>query len=202
MRTCAWAVLALLLWIGASRAESLPAQTPWFPLQKGTTWHYRAGESRYLVRVAEHEKVGEVPCARLEAVRDGKVVGTEHVRVTADGVYRVDLEVRRDDQVLRQTPKPAILLLPLPPRNGQTFTVKSQVNGKEYAGTFKVETQEVKVPAGTYKAVAVDTRNLEAEGLSSDMTVWYAEKVGMVKQFIKVGGQRVEIELEKFEPGK
>jgi hypothetical protein len=202
MRASAWALLAMVLAATAGSAENRLAQTPWFPLEMGTTWHYRAGDGKYFVRVAAHEKVGDALCARLEAVRDGRVIATEHVRVKADGVYRVDIDIRRGDEVHRQSPQPPILLLPLPPRNGQTFSVDSKVDGKVYKGTFKIAEEEIKVPSGTYKSVAVTSKDLEAEGIQPSLTTWYAQKVGMVKQVIAAGGQKVEIVLEKFEPGK
>jgi hypothetical protein len=197
MSTCA--VLAVLL--GAAAGDR-PVQTDWFPLAVGNAWHYRAADGRFTIRVAAHEKVGEMPCARLETVRNGRVIASEHIRVAHDGVYRMDIDLKRDDQVYRQTPDPAILLLPLPPRNGQTFSVKSRVDGKWYEGKFKLTTEEVKVPAGTYKAIAVTSTDLEAEGIQPHLTTWYAEKVGMVKKVISAGGQKVVIELEKFEPTK
>ncbi len=75
-------------------AGNLPAQdatklveTPYYPLQVGTTWHYKSGDAAFTIRVARHEKVGEVLCACLEVNRDGKVVAWQHLRATADGVY-------------------------------------------------------------------------------------------------------------------
>ncbi len=202
MSASAYVVLALALGAPAAGADESMPQTSWMPLKVGTAWHYRAGDAKILLRIAAHEKVGDVVCARLETVREGKVIGSEHLRVSSDGLYRVDADVYHDNQVHRQTLEPPILLLLLPPKSGQTFSVKSTVDGKEYKGTFKVTAEEVKVPAGTYKAMAVSSQDLEVEGIHPQTTTWYAENVGMVKKLIAAGKQKVEIVLEKFEPGK
>src|SRR5690348_14212 len=69
-------------------AQDKLRQTPYYPLQVGTTWHYRAGDSKFTIHVARHEKVGDTLCAVLETKRNGKVIGSEHLVVTSDGVYR------------------------------------------------------------------------------------------------------------------
>jgi hypothetical protein len=195
-------VLPLGLVAPAGGAEDKLPESPWYPLRVGTSWQYKAGDGKFQVRVARHEKVGEAPAARLETVRDGKVVAVEHVGVTADGVYRYDLESSRDDQKLTEEYKPPILLLKLPPKKGETFQTDSKASGRSYKGTFKIGEEEVKVPAGTYKAVTVTSQALEVDGLKPTLTVWYAENVGMVKLVLGEGGQKVVLELEKFEPGK
>jgi hypothetical protein len=98
---------------------------------------------------------------------------------------------------------PPILILKLPPKKGESFSVDSKAGGKNYKGVFKIAEEDVTVPAGTYKgAVRVTSQDLEADGLRPTITTWYAEKVGMVKQVIAEGGQTITIELEKFTPGK
>jgi hypothetical protein len=192
------AVAVMLMAATASWAQEKMPETPWFPLAVGTTWHYRSGDSKFQIRVAAHEKVGADMAAKLETVRDGKVIATEHVRVTADGVRRLDVAYGG----IKEDIQPPILLLPLPPKKGDAFNVDSKINNRVYKGTFKIGEDEVKVPAGTYKALMVVGQDLEVEGVKPSMTTWYAENVGMVKQRISVGETKREFELEKFEPGK
>jgi hypothetical protein len=45
----------------------------------------------------------------------------------------------------------------------------------------------------------VHGEDVEADGLKPAITTYYAENVGMVKQTIAVDGQKIDIELEKFE---
>jgi hypothetical protein len=192
----------LMIAAGTLLAEDKPGESPYYPLRTGTTWHYKVGDNKLVIRVAKQEKVGDVPCALLEASRDGKVVGSEHLAVTADGVYRHTITKAQGDKPATLTLKPPMLVLKLPPKKGDAWKVDSQVDGKVLRGGFKADEQEVKVPAGTYKAIRVTSQDLEVNGLKTVLTMYYAEGVGMVKQVIQEGENKVEIELEKFEAGK
>ncbi len=202
----------LLLTGGILPAQDKIVPTPYYPLPVGATWHYRSGESKFTIRVSKHEKVGDVLCARLEVTRDGKVIAWQHLAATADGVYRYDLGYRlpqpdpKGGQAVEQTvedkPKPPILVLKLPPKKGDGWKVDSKSDGKTFRGAFRIDEQEVKVPAGAYKAVRVSSQDLEVNGLKPTITTYYAEGVGMVKQVIQEGNVTVEIELEKFDAGK
>jgi hypothetical protein len=180
------------------------AERPYYPLQVGTTWHYKAGDSKFTIRVAKHEKVGDTLCALLEVERDGKVIASEHLAVAIDGVYRHDqIKVGKDGKPSTQTLKPPLLVLKLPPKKGEKWQVDSKADGEICRGTFQIaDEEEVKVPAGTYKAVRVACPDLEVGGLKSILTTYYASGVGMVKQVIQVGNTRIEFELTKFEPAK
>jgi hypothetical protein len=204
MQRIAMATAGAMLVLAAmtvSAQEKMP-ETPYFPLRVGTTWHYKSADSKFLVRVAAHEKVGDGLAARLETVKDGKVIATEHLRVTAEGVVRLDVSFSDGDKKVTEVPKPAILVLRLPPKKGDAFSVNSTVNEKVYKGTFKIGEDEVKVPAGTYKAILVSGQDVEVEGVKPTMRAWYAENVGLVKQEVTAAGTKTEFELEKFEPGQ
>ena len=196
----------MLVSAGGLAAQEKLKETPYYPLQVGTTWHYRCGENKFTVRVAKHEKVGDTLCARVETVHKDKVVGSEHLAVTADGVYRHDVTSPASDKatgpMVTQTFKPPILILKLPPKKGDTWKIDSTSDGKAYRGAFQLDEQDVKVPAGSYKTVRVSSKDLEVNALKTNLTTHYAEGVGMVKQLIESGGARLEIELEKFEAGK
>ncbi len=182
-------------------AQDKLKETPYYPLQVGTTWHYRSGDGKFTIRVVRHEKAGDTLCALLETTRDGKAVGSEHLAVAADGVYRHDLTAMRPPAV-QQTLKPPMLVLKLPPKKGDSWKVDSTSEGKTFRGGFHVEEQEITVPAGTYKAFRVASQDLEVNSLKPIIITYYAAGVGMVKQVIEVGGAKVEIELVKFEAGR
>ncbi len=189
----------LLVMAGSLAAEDKLAETPYYPLHVGTTWHYKAGDGKFTVRVAKHEKVGETLCARLDVTRDGKTVGSQHLAVTAEGVYCHDQTTARN---ATQAPKPPILVLKLPPKKGEGWKVDSKGDGKTFRGAFQIGEEEIKVPAGTYKAIRVTSQELEVNGLKPVITTYYARNVGMVKQVIQESNITLEIELEKFEAGK
>jgi hypothetical protein len=209
MKRLACALLVLPLAVSAIRAADKTAETPWYPLRPKTTWHYRAGDRKYQMRVAGgSETIEGKVCAHVEMVEDGKVVAHEYIAVTADGVYRCRVQAgapnqNQDNPVLIETPKPPILMLRLPPRKGESFTVDSRVepSGKVYKGTFKIGEETIKLGDKEYKCVVVAGQDLDADGLKPSVTTWYAENVGMVKQVIAVADQKIEIELEKFEKG-
>lgn len=193
-------------------AEDKMAETPYFPLNVGATWHYKAGEAKITFRVAKHEKVGDTLCARIEVMRDGKMVGSQHLAVTAEGVYchdrtflapTEDAASKDKEHFVTRTPKPPTLLLKLPPKKDSSWKVDSkEEDGRAYRGEFRIDEQEVKVPAGTFKTIRVSSRDLEANGLNPLITTYYASGIGMVKQVIQVGNAMATIELEKFESGK
>src|SRR6185312_1005861 len=134
-------------------------------------------------------------CARLEVTRDGKVIAWQHLSVTADGVYRHDLTDQHTGSAVTQTPKPPILVLKLPPKSGDTWKVDSKADGKTFRGAFKIDEQEIKVPAGSYKCVRVTSQDLEINGLKPIITTYFASGAGMVKQIIQEGDSKIEIEL-------
>jgi hypothetical protein len=195
----------LLVAAGSLAARQKLAETPYYPLQVGTTWHYKAGDRKLTIRVASHEKVGDVLCARLEVTRDGKVVASEHLSVTAEGVYRYDqTKTGEDGKESTETFATPVLVLRLPPKTGEKWRMDSPASGTAAArGTFQiVGEEEIKVPAGTYKAVRINSQDLEVGGLKPAITTFFASGVGMVKQVIQVGDVKTEFELEKFEAGK
>jgi hypothetical protein len=212
--------LLLLALAAPARAQEKMPRTPNYPLQVGAAWNYKAGDNRFTVRVAKYEKVGEkasgVLAARLEVVVGKKVRAYEHVGVTPEGVvrYSVGKKVRAYEHV-GVTPggvvryslegkeaKPPVLFLKLPPKEGETWRVESRVAGQLLKGAFKGGEEEVKVPAGTYKAVTVTSQDLEVNGVKTKVVCYYAEDVGLVKQVQEMAGRKVVIELEKYEPGK
>lgn len=209
-------VVGLLVCLGTAAglaAEDKIAETSHYPLQVGTTWHYKAGESKFTVRVAKHEKVGDTLCARLEVTRDGKLVGSQHLAVTADGVYCHDLTYRAPktdsaadkggEREVTQTPKPPILLLKLPAKKGDKWKVDSKGDGTNFRGAYQIDVQEVKVPAGSdSKAIVVTSQDLEVNGLKPVITTYYASGIGMAKQVIQEGNVTTTIELVGFEMGK
>jgi hypothetical protein len=183
-------------------APAVPAQdkfpeSPYYPLQVGTVWQYRAGDNFFNLRVARHEKVGDVWCARVELVLDGRVASSEDVAVAPDGIYRYRFEGKEA--------RPPLCILKLPPGKEKTWKVESKLagprNGEQtLKGTFKAGREEVTVPAGKYRAVTATGQDLEADGMKLNVTYYFAENVGMVKQVLETAGQKMVIELMKFEP--
>jgi len=185
-----------------SAAAEAMKESPYYPLQVGNRWDYRLGDNHYSMRVAKHEKVGDYMCARVEMMVDDKVTAHEHIADTNEGVVRVAYDDRRSE--------PPLLFLKLPPAKDQTWKVDSVIGktdkspGEKVSGSFKAgEAAKVSEPAGTFENVVTSSSpDLDANGLKLSFTYYFAKGTGMVKQEIDVGGQKVIIDLEKFEQGK
>lgn len=200
-------LLAVLVLIGGSVTLSLaddkmPA-TPYYPLNVGDTWTYRAGDNRFSLKVAEIKTVEGKPRAKVELLVNNKAVSSEQIGVTKDGVVRYTFEGKEA--------KPPIEFLKLPPKPDVTWKIDSEVietapNATKHTvkGSFKSgKEEEVKVTAGTYKAVTVTGQDIEADGVKiQKLTYYFAENVGMVKQVIELEGNTIVIELETYEPVK
>src|SRR3954470_12343543 len=88
------AALALLAGLAglSSAQDTLPASTPYYPLDVGNAWHFKAGENRYQFRVTKIEKVGNTPAARIDLLVNGKSIAHEHITATKDALLRVTVE--------------------------------------------------------------------------------------------------------------
>jgi hypothetical protein len=168
--------------------------TPYYPLEVGNSWHYKAGDNRFILRIAKHEKVGDTLCARVEMITEGKPISFEHLGMTKEGIARFSFEGKEA--------KPPVVFLKLAPKKGDTWKVDSKVGEETLKGTFEIGEDNVTVPSGIFKVITAISKDLDANGMKINFTYYFAEKVGMVKQVIEVSGQKVVIELEKFEPAK
>jgi hypothetical protein len=170
----------------------------YYPLAVGNAWQYKVGITGFTLKVARKEKVktdkGEVEAARIELISNNKPVSFEHIGVAGDAVVRYTFEGK--------PATPPIPFLKLPAKKGTSWPVDSKIDGQVLKGTFVEGEEEVKVPAGTFKTVTVTGKDLDVNGRKMTLTYYFADKVGMVKQVIELEGQKVIIELEKFEPAK
>jgi hypothetical protein len=193
--------LVLLLGGPVRSADEKMLSSTYFPMEVGTTWHYRVGEARFKVKVTKHEKIADVMAAKLETFGDkDKLISSEHVAVTSDTDGQKIVRVASNGKALT----PPVPFLKLPPKKDLSWKIDSKVDGQAIRGVFKIRStdEKVTVPAGTYKTVVVDGQDLEVIGNKLSLTYQFAEKVGMVKQTMDLAGQKIVVELEKFEAGK
>ena len=132
--------LLLSLFLVASSsgsAQDKMVSTPYYPLANGTTWHYKIRDgSKFVMKVAEQEKVGDVLCARVDLITDAakKEPVSEHLAVTADGVFRYSFSTAIPDKPVQ--------VLKLPLKAGETWKVESKALGDTLKGTYKVGEEE------------------------------------------------------------
>ena len=178
-----------------------PKKPDYFPLANGHKWEYaaQAGENKVDITItvtAVKTENGKIKATRVvtEPNRDT----TEEITVDATGVSGhlfpgIPVEHRA-----------TLLKYPVKPRD--TWTDKFQLKEKDVLALSTVkETEEVKVPAGTFQAVPVETGVIIGEGEESfGITTWYADGTGVVKQKVVLGNNAcvVTLQLKKFTPGK
>jgi hypothetical protein len=193
-------VAALVLLVGPANrllADEKSNETPYYPLKVGSTWTYKFSnsEERLTIRVARHEKIGNLDCAVMEASARGMVTASEYVAVQADGVYRV--KGSKGEMVT-----PPFPFFKLPPKKGDTWTISSKAGTIEIRGKGSTDDEkEVQVPAGKYKAWVVNN-DLEVGSQRISTTYYFASGVGMIKQTVRIQGMDMGFELEKYEEGK
>lgn len=203
-------LLALPIWGAAEE----PTKPDYFPLAPGNTWAYKTtfetkGEKTpdALTKVTTTKQVVKVEMqdgkttATLESALDfGMPVGNgpektrEVILADGTGVYNPRPKGSQSDQA---TP-----LFKYPLKPGVIFT------GTVREGDVEVTTQvtvremvEVVVPAGTYKAVPVET-TVTSKAATLTSMAWYASGVGLVKQTYLTEKLTITLELKAFTPGK
>ncbi|HJZ55477.1 MAG TPA: hypothetical protein VKE74_10985 [Gemmataceae bacterium] len=176
-----------------------PKKPDYFPLAKGHKWEYIAevGDTKedFIITVtAVKTENGKTTATRR--INDMGREREEDVTVGPDGVLGNLLPGLMADRRI------TLLKYPVKPRD--TWTEKFQIKDQDIIALSSVkEAEEVKVPAGTFQAVAVETGVLAGEGKDSlGITTWYANGTGMVKMKLVAGEKAVTVQLKKFTPGK
>lgn len=194
--------LPALLLAAAVSAPLLAADPPrpgedLFPLAVGNAWTYRVPfqEDKFVVRVAGQEMVGEQTCFVLEGRLKDRVVATEHVAFTNDGLTRF-----RADNV---NIIPPVMILKFSAAPKAPWKTEYQLGERKATATFSQEAGgQIVVPAGRYRTTVV-AAEMNGEGVARLRTVlWYATGVGLVRQQIGDGKGPPALELERFDKDK
>jgi hypothetical protein len=166
----------------------------YYPLAVGTKWHYRVdGQSARLTNhVAGIERIGGQPVSRVETRFMGRVIPTEHLANTPEGLYRYR------SQGIAITPP--LRLLRYPVKEGDTWEDTITSSGQRVQVNCRVGSEQVTVPAGSYQTVTIDVAMKVGGTTIATSRYWLAAGIGMVKQVNQQGGTTSAIELERFEP--
>jgi len=167
-------------------------------LRAGSKWSYELDQGGKKLKlsnqIAKVEEIDGKSLALLETTMNGEVAATEHLAATDKGIFRH----RVNGIVL----SPPVCFLKYPLKKNETWETASTIANEQLKIKGKViDTEEVTVPAGTYKAFRVEIET-SAAGISSTTTFWLAPDVGVVKQSTENAGKTLTAELEKFEAGK
>jgi hypothetical protein len=194
-----------------------PLTTTVFPLSVGSSWTYivRGGKDspKDEKKTVEVEIEREEPYLRKKKDGEGKEVERkyvgyimkmtsgaktlmDHVVVLEDGVYRIYASKTPIDP---PTPiSPPLCFIKLVDKT-RTWDVDCKRGNISIKGTYSIEADSVKVPAGKYeKAFLVSYTNNKTGEERIEVQTWYVLDVGMVKQRINERGNEIVLELEKY----
>jgi DUF3108-like len=184
-------VTFLALAVALTAQEGGGKETEWYPLKKDTTWTYKVPGNSIVMKVTNaQDKDG----TKVETLVNGKSIASEHIQVKDDGVYRTSINGLKPESPVR--------FLKLPPKEGESWDVETKIQGQAVKGKFTTSKEKVTVPAGSYDAIKVEGKDFDIAGMKTNITYWFAEKVGIVKLSFSLGGTDAVLELEKYEPGK
>jgi hypothetical protein len=181
------------------KAETQDKPADYYPMKVGNKWHYlvELGNGRkvvFLYQIAKIDTVDGKQRARVEMVVNGEVRGTEQIGVEDGGVFRYRIN---------EIPiSPPACLLKWPVKEGESWTTEMKLGDQPVTMSAKAGTrEELKVPAGTYRAISVAIDKIEGASRAR-ITSWFAPKVGIVRQSIEMQGGNINMELMKFENSK
>lgn len=189
MRNGVVGLVALVVFAPAFAAPVPKVPPPLYhPTVVGTKWVMTSSNLRmtYTVTTAE-EKDGET-LVTIESDVEGKSGKGEDKRVVSKGgVFGTG------------KPDERVVFLKLPAKKGDQWVAERLgTPGLDQWGCTAGEVEKVKVPAGEFDALRVDTEVLTGGKVTGRMTFWYAAGRGAVKKDLN-GDIWV---MESFEPGK
>ncbi len=171
-------------------AAPVPKAAPplYYPTTVGTKWVMTNGKSRMTFSItAVEEKDGET-LVTIETDVEGRSGKVEDKRVVSkDGVFGTG------------EPDKRVVFLKQPEKKGDKWVIEGH-GAPGQSGWVGVagEVEKVKVPAGEFDALRLDTEVLTGGKVTGRMTFWYAAGCGVVKKDLN-GEVWV---MESFEKGK
>jgi len=198
------ALLAVLLVpiAAATPATAAPVPPPkgkepppyYFPTQVGAEWVYDDDGAKYTFTVTKVERKAGAMLVTV-GLSYGKT--TQHSYTVEVGKSGIRETLNFNRKVEPPTP-----LLKVPFAKGDRWESPMSLDGEKRADYVITVggVEEVKVPAGTFKAVRVDKVSTGVDGKTNQtITTWYARGVGPVRISYRRGPTR---DLVSFTPGK
>ena len=177
-------------------AVAAPAATgDYFPMKAGAKWVYKVGEAVVTVKIAASDKDG----TKVETEVNGKVVATETLSVTPEGIVRTKIN---NSEI-----KPPVMILKLSggkATKGDKWKVESTVQGQTVKGEFTTsnDKESVTVPLGKFDAVVVDGGEFDIAGTKTAIKYYFVPGKGIVKQSYSIQGNEAVLELKEYTEGK
>ena len=196
LRTLRLIAGAVAVLVASTALAQPPAGSEFFPLKKGSKWVYKVADQEVTVVVAGNEKFGAEDCVKVDTMVGGQVKASELYYVKADGIYRAKV---KDDKV-----DPAVRILQLPAKKGDSWKIDSKVGMQTVKGEFKLinDKEKVKVAAGEFEALLVEGADLDIAGTKTSVKQWFVPNKGIVKLSYKIQETEATLELKEYTEGK
>lgn len=197
-------LLALFAAGPATAADPVPGEDL-FPLSVGRSWTYRVSSGgpvppqaeKFVVRVVGRELVGEVSCYRLEASLGDRVVASECVGVTPEGVCRFKVE--------KEEVAPPVPFLK-PQKRGETSkweVADYRIGTRSASASFTPGWTGLPFKGENLRVYRVSAESTESgEKGARKTTVYYAPGIGIVKQLVEDRRGFFTLDLEGYEKGE
>jgi hypothetical protein len=190
------ALLLALPVVGICAGAPVPphARNPvlYFPTTVGSKSVYQQGDEEVVETVTAVERTKEGFIVNTErSAGDGTPLGSERVRVSEGGVFRIAMG--------KHEFAPPLCALKLPLKTGEPWAWETNLLGADVKGKCAAFPEEkVEVPAGTFAAIRVEW-NKPAAGGAPESTWWFAPGIGLIKR--SYGKCPAEV-LKSFAPGR
>lgn len=178
-------------------AVAMAAEPDYFPLRSGLSWVYEfsgAQKFEYTVEVARMEGDRALVRTTMPAV-----LTQEWYRKSAEGLDLTGME-DPDGTAASYTPARPYLRGPLKPGTTWTWTGKLGPSTAITDTNKILSTAQVKVPAGTYTCLVVETRTTQSGGALRQLS-YYAPGVGLVKYVSESKAGNWVSQLKRFSGG-
>ncbi|HEX3314748.1 MAG TPA: hypothetical protein VHR72_07630 [Gemmataceae bacterium] len=182
---------------GQERNKGTDYPSAYFPLKVGASSVYIGGDGkeRSTVSVEKADPIRFSVAGKTDWVigyalktTSGDKSLIEDVFVTPDGVYRRSAAGKEI--------KPPIKILKLPPAAGDSWPVDSESETVHLVGTFGVENATVDLPGrGATPTYLVTAHDFYAGKERIESKTWFAQNLGIVKQWVKVSKFELNLEL-------
>jgi hypothetical protein len=172
----------------------------YFPLAVGSKWRYelyinQTKQKGAGSQIAKVETIKGVKLARHESSEDmyPEQIAVQYLSANEKGVFRHITNGLELD--------PPVCVLKYPIKENESWQSTTTVGGKQVTTQCSVgQWEEIKVPAGKFKAIPVDVSVKELPDVKGKF--WYAANVGIVMQTTEFKNAIITLRLESYEKGK
>ncbi len=180
--------------VGAAAPEKNSTED-YYPTKIGSTWHYKVGEQRAVMKVTSHQRRGDLTVLKVETSLAGStdVLATEEIAHTPEGIVRISYN--------NEVGKTPVLLLKAGAKKGDTWVVKTEIAGSEIDGKFTAGEEKIQLGDTEYQCITSSGVFQVPEQIVG-FKYWFHKGTGIVKLTMTSGDRVTVLELEKFEPGK